>query len=114
MITTQELIALIAAGREHEYYASGEWKRLTAQVRAYDHNECQYCKAAGRYSRGDIVHHVKHLKDRPELANMMYDPTTGERQLITICKRCHEKEHPEALQQKVKDKSSPITEERWE
>ncbi len=113
-MTTQELVGLIATGREHEFYVSGEWKRLAAMVRAYDRNECQHCKAAGRYARGKIVHHVKHLKDRPDLAMRMYDPDTGERQLITVCKKCHEQEHPEALRRAEWQENETITEERWD
>lgn len=113
-MTTQELVGLIATGREHEFYTGSEWKKLAAKVRAYDRNECQHCKAAGRYARGEIVHHVKHLKERPDLALLMFDPDTGERQLITICKACHEKEHPEALQSYAARENQAITQERWD
>lgn len=71
------------------------------------------CKARGRYRRGSIVHHVKHLRDRPDLALSIWDPETGERQLLTVCKWCHEAEHPEALTPQ-RPKKEPVTQERWE
>lgn len=113
-MTTQELVGLIATGREHDFYTGSAWKKMAAMVRAYDRNECQRCKAAGRYARGEIVHHVKHLKDRPDLAMRMYDPDTGERQLITVCKKCHERYHPEALQRAENEQRETITQERWD
>lgn len=113
-MTLQELNDIIASGREHEFYTGSAWKKMAAMVRAYDRNECQLCKAAGRYARGEIVHHVKHLKDRPDLAMRLYDPDTGERQLITVCKKCHEQEHPEALLHAKSEESDTITQERWD
>lgn len=78
-----------------------------------DHYECQICKARGRYSSGSIVHHVKHLRERPDLALSVYDPDTGERQLVTVCKACHEEEHPESLR-RCAPAAEPITMERWD
>ena len=85
-MTTQELVGLIATGREHEFYTGVEWKKLAAKVRAYDRNECQHCKAAGRYARGEIVHHVKHLKERPDLALLIssYSTFAGNPYLIDL------------------------------
>lgn len=113
-VTIQEIAALIAAGREHEFYAGAEWKRMAAMVRQYDHGECQLCKQRGRYRRGEIVHHVKHLKERPELALSLIDPATGTRQLITVCKQCHEEQHPEALAKPKSAKRQETTKERWD
>ena len=64
-------------------------------------------------AKATIVHHVKHLKDRPDLALSIIDPDTGERQLITVCKRCHEELHPESQQQTI-SKEKFETEERWD
>lgn len=109
-----EITALMAEGREHEFYTSGEWERMRERIRRADRYECQHCKARGRYRRGSIVHHVKHLKDRPDLALAMYDPDTGERQLITVCKECHERAHPEVLQRQETTQKAAVTEERWD
>ena len=115
-ITPSELVRLtelLAAGREVVWYNCGAWKRMRGEVLRMDHFECQRCKASGKYRRGEIVHHVKHLSDRPDLALSMFDPDTGERQLITVCKRCHEQLHPEA-QRQYKPAREPVTVERWD
>lgn len=112
----KQLVALIAAGREDEFYSWPEWRGgngMRAAVLKLDRNECQHCKAKGRYRRGYIVHHVKHLRDRPDLALSVYDEETGERQLVTLCKLCHEEEHPESLRP-VMPKAEAVTEERWD
>lgn len=92
-----ELQQLLDTGNEHSFYDWTEWRRLRRTVLELDHYECQLCKAEGRYSRARIVHHVKHLRDRPDLALDIYDPKTGERQLVSVCKRHHQQEHPESL-----------------
>lgn len=107
------LEALIASGREDAFYSWGQWRSLRDDVLKLDHWECQLCKAKGRYRRGSIVHHVKHLRDRPDLALSVWDPDTGVRQLLTVCKACHELEHPESLRQTVPAKA-PVTLERWD
>ena len=110
----KQLIVLIAAGKEDEFYSWPEWRELREHVRRkLDRNECQHCKAKGRYRRGYIVHHVKHLRDRPDLALSSFDEETGERQLVTLCKQCHEAEHPESLH-RLRIFSEKITEERWD
>lgn len=97
---TAELAELIRDGREHEFYNSRIWRNKAKEIREkLDHDECVVCRSRGRYSRGEIVHHVLHLKDRPDLALDTVDPDTGRRQLITVCKHCHEELHPEALHQ---------------
>ena len=104
---------LLDEGRENVWYNSEAWKTMREYVLKYDHYECQICKAKGRYRRADIVHHVKHLKDRADLALSLYDPDSGERQLISVCKRCHEELHPES-QRQYKQQKQLITEERWD
>jgi 5-methylcytosine-specific restriction endonuclease McrA len=104
---------LIDAGQEARFYWWPEWQELRAAVLKMDNFECQICKARGRYSRGTIVHHVKHLRERPDLALSIFDPDTGERQLITVCKACHEEEHPESLRRR-EPSAAPLTVERWD
>ena len=104
---------LLSEGREIVWYNSAAWERTRQTVLQMDHCECQRCKARGRYARAAIVHHVKHLRDRPDLALSIYDPDTGERQLVSVCKRCHEELHPES-QRQWKKTAEPVTEERWD
>ena len=103
---------LIAQGKENIWYNSASWEHVKAVLKL-DCHECQLCKAKGRYSKAVIVHHVKHLKDRPDLALSIYDPETGERQLLSVCKKCHEEVHPESQRQCTSLKE-PITIERWD
>ena len=108
-----ELRELIARGAEARFYWWSEWRdHARPDVLALDRFECQRCKARGRYSRATIVHHVKHLRDRPDLALSVWDPDTGERQLLSVCKACHEREHPEA--QRPFASAPPLTRERWD
>lgn len=109
----ERLRQYLDAGTEARFYWSSPWQRLRSYVLDLDRHECQICKARGRYSRADIVHHVKHLRERPDLALSVYDPDTGERQLISVCKACHEAEHPEALR-RLDSKSPALTPERWD
>ena len=107
------LMALIEAGQEHAFYLWGPWRRLRAKVLEMDHKECQVCAARGKYSRAEIVHHVKTVRERPDLALSVIDPETGERQLIAVCKRCHEEAHPEALRAAARN-AAFSTVERWD
>lgn len=114
-----QLQRLIDDGRECEFYSWDEWRRkVRAEVLKLDNFECQLCKARGKVrscAGGSrmIVHHVKHLRDRPDLALSMFDPDTGERQLLTVCKDCHEALHPESMRQ-YEAHAAPLTSERWD
>lgn len=91
------------------FYKSKEWRKVRSEVLRMDHYECQLCKERGIYKKATCVHHVKHLRDRPDLALELFDGE--ERQLISLCDSCHDIVHPE----KFKDSSyiKPITDERW-
>ena len=115
MVTTQtkEIQCLIDEDKTNNFYQLAEWKRLREKVLRMDHYECQLCKAKGRYRRGQIVHHIKHLKDRPDLALSIWDG--DERQLITVCKQCHEESHPESQRQyRPIEQEGFVNEERWD
>ena len=89
-------------------------KKSREDVLKLDHYECQRCKdVKHKYRKAKIVHHVKHLRSRPDLALSIWDEETGERQLISVCKQCHEELHPES-QRQFKNIRAPITEERWD
>ena len=94
------------------FYELPEWKRLRQAVLKLDNYECQRCKALKhKHTRAVIVHHVKHLKDRPELGLTIWDGE--ERQLVSVCKHCHEELHPESQRQFVNIRA-PLTVERWD
>lgn len=114
MLTTDQIRAWIAAGREQTFYVSYNWKKKRREVLALDRHECQKCKARGKYSKATMVHHVKHLRDRPDLALSVWDMQpdgTKVRQLISLCGDCHAEEHPERMRQYKP--SEPLTAERW-
>lgn len=112
----QWLRGLIAAGDVHPFYCSSQWVRLSHEVLDMDKHECQICKQRGRYRRADLVHHVNHVKDAPDKAlDIWYQDADGNRQrnLISVCKDCHETVcHPERMH---RCKSTPpLTRERWD
>lgn len=90
----------------YKFYQTKEWKFLRSQVRKRNNNECQQCKKNGKQSRADMVHHIKEVRQYPELA---LDSTNCE----PLCNSCHNREHPEKLanyQNKIKKFQN---EERW-
>lgn len=108
---TKWLLHLLETGGEHSFYTWAKWQRERAYVLAQDHYDCQVCKARGRRRQATIVHHVKHLRDRPDLALSMWDGK--ERQLVSVCKACHEDAHPESFRQ-TEPAHGFQTEERWD
>lgn len=109
-----QLQALLAAGTSNRFYDWPEWERVRGDVLRLDNNECQVCKSLHRVGSADLVHHVKHLKERPDLALSVFDPDTGERQLLSVCRACHEALHPERMRRKDFVPAPPLTEERWD
>ena len=93
-------------------YESKEWRRLRKLVLADDKYECQHCKAKGKYTKANTVHHVNYLKLHPELALEKYykdDDGVVKRNLVSLCHLCHEHIHEWI----VKEKEKPLTIERW-
>lgn len=115
-MTGEQLLKLqekISADNVDSFYHWKDWEQLRTEVLRMDNHECQICKRKGRYRRADIVHHVKHLKDRPDLALSIWDGE--ERQLVSVCRQCHEDLHPErTVRYRYGKTVKPITEERWD
>ena len=99
----KKLLQAIQDGREDIFYNSRTWRKKRREIINSHNNECQICKEEGRVGRGEVVHHIKHLKDRPDLG--MKDCN-----LTTVCKPCHNLLHPEKNGMETK---APINEERW-
>lgn len=108
---TDTLVSLIARGEEHAFYVSPAWRARRKQVLALDRYECQRCKARGRYARAVVVHHVAHLKERPDLALSVFGDDGQTRQLVSVCKQCHEMLHAQEFRCVVGD---ALTVERWD
>ena len=98
---------LIEGNNLKRFYNSKKiWRPVRAAIMKRDNYECQWCKQQGKYSEGQTVHHIKHLKEFPELALV---PSN----LITLCNKCHNKAHPEkAFKQKV-NRDLKEFKERW-
>lgn len=109
----EQLKKKIETDEVDSFYHWKSWERLRKQVLAMDHWECVRCKEKGKYQKARVVHHVNHLKDRPDLALSVYD-NNGRRNLVSLCKACHEMEHPERMQIYNGRTAQPVTDERWD
>ncbi|WP_418525967.1 HNH endonuclease, partial [Hominenteromicrobium sp.] len=69
-------------------YNSKKWKQLRKSILYRDWFRCRICARYGRMVAATEVHHIMHADEYPELA---YDP----KNLISLCKSCHNKQHPE-------------------
>lgn len=69
----------------NRFYRSSEWAIARAEKIAEAHGLCEICGAVG-----EEVHHIIHLT--PE---NIHNPeiTLGKKNLILLCKDCHNKEH---------------------
>lgn len=94
--TAEQIAELIKTNQTHKFYNSREWRKLSHTIKSEYHNECYFCRLKGRYSHSRIVHHVRHLKEFPELAySRTYTDADGDEhlQLIPVCHSCHEEQH---------------------
>ena len=88
------VLQLIANGNLHSFYTSREWKRLRREVLKHQRRRCWDCahKAPAVNTRGVTVHHVKPLRERPDLALSEYDEA-GNINLVCLCASCHWDRH---------------------
>lgn len=116
-MTPEYIVDLIKSlnGKEmYKFYKSPEWQALRNEVLAEQHNECQVCKDQGKYTPAETVHHIQYVRKHPETAlDKTYTYKGKEyRNLIAICKACHNKVHKEKLINRQYS-SIMINEERW-
>ena len=69
-------------------YHNPAWLRKRASILRRDGYKCQECKRYGRRRSAEIVHHKKPVEFYPELA-------FADENLISLCAKCHNKQHPE-------------------
>lgn len=69
-------------------YNSTKWKKLRKSILHRDRYRCRICARYGRMVAATEVHHIKHATEYPEL---VYDPQN----LVSLCKSCHNRQHPE-------------------
>ena len=70
------------------FYHTGIWGKKRIAILERDHYSCQECRKKGFYKKAVTVHHIKHLRDVPELA-------LTDSNLISLCADCHDAMHPE-------------------
>lgn len=70
------------------FYKSKAWERCRTLSLERDNYLCQRCLRRGMITAADVVHHIKELKNHPELALDLEN-------LESLCHPCHNKEHPE-------------------
>ncbi len=69
-------------------YKGARWENIRESILKRDDYQCQRCKRYGRMRQAQVVHHIKHADEYPELAYTRDN-------LISLCNDCHNKEHPE-------------------
>lgn len=85
------------------FYHTKEWTKKREEILQRDRYSCQRCRENGRYSRADTVHHIKYLRNEPELA-------LTDSNLVSLCSACHEDEHAD---DKKGDIKGYFNAERW-
>lgn len=100
----KEILEAIKNGDVERFYKSSEWINKRKDIIKRDNRECQMCKAEGRYHKAECVHHIKHLRDRSDLALV-------DSNLVSLCYTCHNIVHPEKLNINVKKKFKNV--EKW-
>lgn len=103
------MIVSIRQGDVMRFYNSSKWRKLRLKIIEKYNYECQHCKREGKVGKAEFVHHIKHLKDYPELG--LHEPN-----LIPLCFYHHELEHPERAFKGNKpdiSKRPKNFEERW-
>ena len=128
MVTEEWIRELIEKDELWKFYKSKDWIRLKTSVLKAAHYECAECRKQGKITRYDIgndgkkrllstVHHVCHVRDHPELAlsRTYKDYSTGndEKNLIPVCKACHNKLHPEKYRHNMRKAEGYTNVERW-
>lgn len=114
--SVEELQQLIADDRFDLFYNSRAWRQLAREVKQAQNSECQRCKARGRYTPAKIVHHVQHLRDRPDLAYSRFyldEKGNKHRQLVALCFPCHEEAHGRVFKGNAGKHSGYTNEEKF-
>lgn len=111
MRTLEELIAIILTD-PNKFYQTPEWKTKRLEMLARDHYECKRCIGEWksnvptkhfRLRRSKYVHHIKSLKEHPELC-------ITDDNLVSLCFKCHEEVEQRGFSA---NKKIPLTFERW-
>jgi len=96
----QWINTLIQNNNIKAFYNSALWEHMRQEVLKEQHHECQICKSRGLFAPAVTVHHIKFLRQHPELA-------LTKSNLMAICEECHFNIHHGS---KLKPQ---LNEERW-
>ena len=103
-----------------KFYNSSEWKHKRIDILDRDIHECQDCRARLRVAAknrirltgdqakirpGKEVHHIKELREHPELG-------LDNDNLISLCTQCHNIRHGRHPKRFI-SKKKIVSEERW-
>ena len=86
MFSLEQIKKMILDGDMSPFYKDRAWRSLALKIIKDNHNECYMCKQQGRYTPAKLVHHIKPLRQAPQLA---YDRDN----LMPLCHDCHERIH---------------------
>lgn len=88
------ILSLIAADNLHAFYVSGPWEHLRDDVLREQKGRCWDCerKRPALVTDANTVHHVKPVRERPDLALSRFDEN-GNVQLVALCESCHWDRH---------------------
>lgn len=102
------------------FYNSSAWKHKRMEILERDRYECQDCRERLRKAseqrerlsgkdrlirRAEEVHHIKELREYPELA-------LDDHNLISLCVQCHNIRHGRHPRRFIRRKKR-LTEEKW-
>lgn len=120
---------LIREGQLWKFYKSKEWITLKEEVLKENHYECAECRKTGKITRYDVdengnkklistVHHVQFVRKHPALALSKTYTFEGKtyRNLMPVCKACHNKLHPEKRRRRNRSQENDdryVNKERW-
>ena len=103
----KDLNMKVSKDKRRKFYKSRAWLKKRKEIVERDNNECQLCKSKGYATVGQNnyldVHHMVHLEDS-------WERRLDDDNLITLCRPCHNSQHPE----KLKDFHSEVHAERFE
>lgn len=89
MFRTWTRQTILTKNQRDAFYKSYTWQKCRSTILERDDYLCQVClRDKGEPTPADTVHHILHLKDRPDLA-------LEESNLMSVCFDCHNDLHPE-------------------
>lgn len=99
----EQIRELYKRGEIHLFYGSYEWQVTAREAIKAAHGECRMCKENHKLTKATTAHHIKYLRNAPELA---YEQSN----LLALCHDCHERIHERGIYAKPKGYTN---DERW-